>query len=153
METATYDRTKNEAYRAMLGVEKHLAKCTIERTLRELIKLHVSQINGCAYCIDMHVKAALDAGEDPQRLHLLAAWRETTLFTLRERAALAWTEAVTQLATADPSDHLYDALRAQFSEAEVVQLTATIATINMWNRIAVSFRLQPPSGMSARSRS
>lgn len=137
---------------AMMSVENYVRATDLDERLRELVKLRASQINGCAYCIDMHVKAALDAGEDAQRLHLLAAWRETALFSARERAALAWTEAVTQLATVDPSDAIYEALCAEFSEAEVVQLTATIAVINMWNRIAVSFRLQPPRGMSARFR-
>ena len=140
-----------ETYKAVLALENHL-KSVVEPRLLHLVKLRASQINGCAYCIDMHVKEALDDGEDPQRLHLLTAWRESALYSDRERALLAWTEALTLLPQTAAPDADYGRLREHFSEAEIVNLTAAIGMINLWNRWAVGFRAQHPVGMDKRVR-
>jgi len=110
--------------------------------LRELIKIRASQINGCAYCIDMHSKDARAAGETEQRLYLLSAWRETTLFTPRERAAMAWTEAVTRLEGQHVDDEVYSLARSEFSEAELAALTLAVVEINGWNRFAIAFQYE-----------
>ena len=115
----------------------------MERSLLELVKTRASQINGCAYCIDMHTKDARALGESEQRLYLLNAWREAPFYTERERAALAWTEAITLISESHASDEDYEAARAQFSEQELVNLTMAIISINGWNRLAISFRAMP----------
>jgi AhpD family alkylhydroperoxidase len=138
-----------DAYKAVLALEKYV-RGSVEPHLLHLVKLRASQINGCAFCIDMHVKEALDGGEDPQRLHLLSVWRESPLFDDKERAALAWTEAVTLLAETGVPDEAFEALGGHFSEAEIVNLTVAISTINVWNRFAVSFRTPHPVGMDMR---
>ncbi len=140
-----YKRVAPEAYRAMAGLEAYLKDCTIEKPLRELVKLRASQINGCAFCIDMHTKDARAAGETEQRLYALSAWRETPFFSDRERAALAWTEAVTMVGQTHVADDVYEQARAHFDEKELVDLTLAIVAINGWNRIAVSFRSVPGS--------
>ena len=140
-----------ETYKAVLALENHL-KGVVEPRLYHLLKLRASQINGCAFCIDMHVKEALDDGEDPQRLHLLSAWRESPLYNDRERALLAWTEALTLLPQTAAPDADFNRLREHFSEAEIVNLTAAIGMINLWNRWAVGFRSQHPIGMEKRLR-
>jgi AhpD family alkylhydroperoxidase len=140
-----------ETYKAVLALENHL-KSVVEPRLYHLLKLRASQINGCAFCIDMHVKEALDDGEDPQRLHLLSAWRESPLYNDRERALLAWTEALTLLPQTAAPDADFNRLREHFSEAEIVQVTAAIGMINLWNRWAVGFRSQHPIGMDKRLR-
>ena len=140
-----------DTYKAVLALEQHL-KGVVEPRLYHLLKLRASQINGCAFCIDMHVKEALDDGEDPQRLHLLSAWRESPLYNERERALLAWTEALTLLPQTGAPDADFNRLREHFSEAEIVQLTAAIGMINLWNRWAVGFRSQHPIGMDKRLR-
>lgn len=128
---------------AMHGLEKYLAESRIEAPLRELVKLRASQINGCAYCVDMHWKDARAAGETEQRLYGLVAWREAPYYTARERAALAWTEALTLIADNHVPDELYKETRREFSEQELVDLTLAVVTINAWNRIAISFRAEP----------
>jgi AhpD family alkylhydroperoxidase len=138
-----YTRVSPGALRAMYGLEKYLAESSIEPSLRELIKLRASQINGCAYCIDMHSKDARAAGESEQRLYGLVAWREAPYYTERERAALAWTEALTLIAENHVTDELYEQTRRQFSEQELADLTLAVVTINAWNRIAISFRQEP----------
>jgi AhpD family alkylhydroperoxidase len=145
-----YTKVESGALRAMYGLEKYLTESSIEKPLRELIKLRASQINGCAYCIDMHWKDARAAGESEQRLYGLAAWREAPYYSERERAALAWTEELTLIAEHHVSDELYEQTRRQFSEQELVDLTLAVGTINAWNRIAISFRseagsYQPPA--------
>ena len=145
-----YTKVGSGALRAMYGLEKYLAESTIEKPVRELIKVRASQINGCAYCIDMHWKDARAAGESEQRLYGLAAWREAPYYSERERAALAWTEELTLIAEDHVSDELYEQTRRQFSEQELVDLTLAVGTINAWNRIAISFRseagsYQPPA--------
>lgn len=138
------------AFAAMLGLENHTCQSGLEHSLLELVKTRVSQINGCAYCLDMHTKDARAAGETEQRLYLLSAWRETRFFSPRERAALAWAEAVTQLGGHGVPDAVYDEARAQFDEKALVDLTLAIVAINGWNRLAIPFRseagsYQPPS--------
>src|SRR5262245_51462369 len=137
-----YPRLAPEAARALYGLGNYLAGCGLEHALLELIKTRASQINGCAFCIDMHTKDARAAGETEQRLYALNAWRETPFFTERERAALAWTEAVTRIGNGVPDD-LYEEARQQFSEKELVDLTWAVAAINAWNRVAISFRSVP----------
>jgi AhpD family alkylhydroperoxidase len=128
------------APQALLGVEKVIASSSLEPTLLELVKVRASQINGCAFCLDMHTKDARAIGEDEQRLHLVAVWREASCFSERERAALAWSEAVTLLPESGAPDDVYDALRPVFSEEEIVALTLAISLINVWNRLSVGFR-------------
>jgi AhpD family alkylhydroperoxidase len=145
-----YTKVGSGALRAMYGLGKYLAESSIEKPLRELIKVRASQINGCAYCIDMHWKDARAGGETEQRLYGLVAWREAPYYTERERAALAWTEELTLIAEHHVSDKLYEQTRRQFSEQELVDLTLAVVTINAWNRIAISFRseagsYQPPA--------
>ena len=132
-----------EGYKAMLGLEKYLSKSSIEKPLRELVKLRASQINGCAYCIDMHWKDARAAGETEQRLYGLDAWEESPYYTDRERAALAYAEAVTRVAETHVPDAVYDHARSQFNEQEVVDLTWLCAAINAWNRVAIAMRAEP----------
>lgn len=132
-----------EVMRAMVGLERAVVSSGLEMSLIELVKTRASQINGCAYCIDMHTRDAIKAGESPARLFLLDAWREAPLYTDRERAALAWTEALTLIADSHAPDADYAALTGQFSEAEIVKLSLLIATINAWNRIAIGFRSVP----------
>ncbi len=129
------------AFEAMLGLETYVRGCGIEHALLELVKTRVSQLNGCAHCLDMHTKDARAAAETEQRLYLLAAWREAPCYTGRERAALAWAEAVTQIATNGVSDELYAEVRRHFDEKALVDLTLAIIGINGWNRFAVPFRI------------
>jgi AhpD family alkylhydroperoxidase len=131
------------AYQAMLGLEGFVRKSSkLEPSLLELVKMRASQINGCAFCIDMHSKDARAAGETEQRLYALNAWRETPFFTERERAALAWTEAVTLVASGLP-DSVYEEARQRFSEEELVNLTMAVVAINGWNRLSIAFRAVP----------
>ncbi len=133
-----------EAYQAMLALEMFVRKSSkLAPSLIELVKMRASQINGCAYCIDMHSKDARAAGESEQRLYALNAWRETPFFTAREQAALAWTEAVTLVAEGHVPDAVYEQARQQFSEQELVNLTMAIVTINGWNRLLIAFRAVP----------
>ena len=132
-----------EAFEAMLNLERYLRGCGLEAGLIHLVKLRASQINGCAYCVDMHSKDARAHGEEEQRLHALAVWSETPFFSERERAALSWAEAITRIGEGVP-DALYAEARRQFSEKELVDLTVVVATINAWNRLAIPFR--PPVG-------
>ncbi len=125
---------------ALLGLEKVLATSSLEPKLRELIKLRASQINGCAVCVDIHTKDARAIGEEEQRLYLVAVWREAPCFSERERAALAWSEALTLLPTEGASDELFEGLAAVFSAEEIVALTHTIALINTWNRLSIALR-------------
>jgi AhpD family alkylhydroperoxidase len=131
------------AYRAMFGLEKYVRESGLELSLLDLVKLRASQINGCAYCLDMHWKDARARGESEQRLYSLDAWRETSYYTERERAALAWTEAVTLIAATHVPDELYEQVRQHFREEELVTLTLAVVAINGWNRLAISFRTEP----------
>jgi AhpD family alkylhydroperoxidase len=135
-----YKHVLPEASRAMTELEHVVEASSLEPKLRELVKLRASQINGCAYCVDMHTKDAVAIGEDPQRLHLVAVWREAPGFSARERAALAWTEALTLLPQTGAPDDIYDDVARHFTPAEQVALTLAIVAINGWNRLAVGFR-------------
>jgi AhpD family alkylhydroperoxidase len=132
-----------EAVQALYGLERCVRQSGLETKLLELVRMRASQINGCAYCIDMHSKDARAEGETEQRLYGLNAWRETPYYTERERAALEWTEAVTLVSRDQVPDDVYERVRQQFSEVEVVNLTLAAVTINGWNRLAISFRAVP----------
>ncbi len=137
------------AVKALSALEAGVQASGLEKSLIELVKTRASQINGCAFCINMHTQDARKNGETEQRLYLLNAWRESPVYTDRERAALAWTEAVTLISETHAPDDVYDEVRTQFSEAETANLTMLIATINAWNRIAISFRSVPPVAANA----
>lgn len=134
-----YNKVDPTALKGMLALEDYVKNSGLEFSLYELVKLRASQINGCAYCIDMHSKDARKGGETEQRLYLLSAWKETSFFSERERAALAWTEALTLISENEISDELYEKVRAQFTEKEHVALTMAIVAINGWNRLAIGF--------------
>jgi AhpD family alkylhydroperoxidase len=129
-----------DAMKPLFAMEESVQASGLERSLIELVKIRASQINGCAYCIHMHTADARAHGETEQRIYLLDAWRESPLYTDRERAALAWTEAVTLVSQTHIPDDVYEQLHGSFSEEEIVKLTMLAATINAWNRIAISFR-------------
>ena len=135
-------RISPKAYQAMSGLQQYVDESGLEHKLVELVKMRASQINGCAYCLDMHSKDARAAGETEQRLYLLDAWREIGLYSDRERAALEWTEAVTRVGEGHVPDDAFAAARAQFSEQELVDLTMAIVAINGWNRLAIAFRAE-----------
>ena len=135
-----YTKASPGGYRAMAGLEKFVHECGLEEPLIELVKMRASQLNGCAYCLDMHSKDARAAGETEQRLYVLDAWREAPFYSERERAALAWTEALTLVADKHVPDEVYDEVRQHFSEEELVNLSLAIIAINGWNRLAISFR-------------
>lgn len=147
-----YHLAAPDALRAMLGLEHYVRDGGLEHPLLELIRIRASQINGCAYCLDMHTKDARAGGETEQRIHLLSAWREAPFYTPRERAALAWTEAVTRLGHDGVSDAVYEGAHEQFTERELVDLAMAVITINGWNRLAIAFRVDvggyepPPHG-------
>ncbi len=134
-----YKTSSPGAFQAMMALEAHARQCGLEHSLLELVKTRVSQINGCAYCLDMHTKDARAAGETEQRLYLLSAWRETEFYTPRERAALAWAEAVTLVASQGVSDAAYEQAQRQFDAKALVDLTLAIVAINGWNRLAIAF--------------
>ena len=127
----------------MLDLEAHLDQCNLESRLLHLVRMRASQINGCAYCLDMHSKDARAEGETEQRLYALNAWRETPFFTERERAALLWTEAVTLVREGHVPDSVYESVRREFSNAQIASLTFVIAMINTWNRLNIAFRTVP----------
>ncbi len=126
--------------KAMFGLSKYLGASSIERKLLDLINFRVSQINGCAYCLDMHSKDLRKEGETEQRLYMLEAWRESPIYTDRERAALAWAESVTLITEGHVPDEVYEEARKQFSEQELIDLTLGVAAINSWNRLNIAFR-------------
>lgn len=140
-----YSEKAPDAIKGMLELEKYVHSSGLERTLFELVKTRASQINGCAYCLDMHTKDARKAGETEQRLYALSAWHEAPFYTDRERAALAWAEALTLISENDVPDALYEATRKHFDEKEIVALTMAIVAINGWNRLAIGFRTVPGS--------
>ncbi|MNF46263.1 Carboxymuconolactone decarboxylase family protein [compost metagenome] len=132
-----------EALKAMITLEGAVSKLPLEKSLIELVKLRASQINGCAFCVDMHTADARKSGETERRLYAVSVWRETPFFTPRERAALAWTESLTLLSQTHAPDEDYEQLSAEFDAREMVDLTVAITTINAWNRLAVGFRKMP----------
>jgi AhpD family alkylhydroperoxidase len=142
-ERLSYAKAFPEGIHALLSMGRTITSGGLEPSLVELVKTRASQLNGCAYCLDMHTKDARAAGETEQRLYALSAWRETSFFTPRERAALAWTEALTNIQQGHASDEVYAEARSQFDEQELVKLTLAITQINTWNRIAIAFRAEP----------
>ena len=138
-----YAKVATAGIEAMRGLESYVRRSGLEPALLELVKLRASQINGCAYCIDMHTKDARARGESEQRLYALSAWRETPFFSDRERAALAWTEAVTRIADGHAPDEVFELVRKHFHDKELVDLTLAVVAINGWNRLAISFRAVP----------
>jgi AhpD family alkylhydroperoxidase len=138
-----YAKVAPEAVAAMRGLEAYTRQCGLDPSILELVKTRASQINGCAYCIDMHTKDARARGESEQRLYALAAWEETPFFSQRERAALAWTEAVTRVADGPVPDSVFTLTRQHFSDKELVDLTLAIVAINGWNRLSIAFRTVP----------
>jgi AhpD family alkylhydroperoxidase len=132
-----------DAIKAMLGVENQINKGTLDILLKELVRLRASQINGCAFCLDMHVTDARKAGESERRMATVAAWRETPFFSERERAALEWTESLTLVSQNHVPDAVWEAVRPHFTDAEMVELTLLITSINSWNRFAIAFRKMP----------
>ena len=141
--TTRFHEASPDAIKAMYALEAAIAKLGVEHSLLELIRLRASQINGCAFCVDMHTSDARKAGETERRLYAVSVWRETPFFTPRERAVLAWTEALTLLPQNHASDADYAALAEQLTPAEMVNVTLAIGSINTWNRLAVGFRKMP----------
>lgn len=141
-ERLDYKRASPGAFKALLDTEQAVHQSGLEDSLLELVKTRASQMNGCAWCLDMHTKDARARGETEQRLHLLSAWREAPCYSERERAALAWTEAVTQIAAQDVTDALYAEVRRHFDEKAIVDLTLAVIAINGWNRMNVAFRTE-----------
>lgn len=138
-----YAKAAPGAYRAMAALERYVRECGLEPSLIELVKIRASQINGCAFCLDMHTKDARALGETEQRIYTLSAWRETPFFTEREQAALLWAETVTLVSETHVPDDIYEQVRQHFSDEELINLTMAIVTINGWNRLAISFRSVP----------
>jgi AhpD family alkylhydroperoxidase len=137
-----YMKVAPGAYKAMLGLEDYLNQCGLEKSLLHLVKLRASQVNGCAYCIDMHWKDLRAAGESEQRLYGLDAWEESPYYSERERAAFSWAEAVTNLRDGHVRDEVYERVRGHFSEKELADLTLAVAAINAWNRLAIAGRTE-----------
>ncbi|KAB2899602.1 MAG: carboxymuconolactone decarboxylase family protein [Dokdonella sp.] len=135
-----YKQASPDAFKALLHTEQQVHHSGLEESLIELVKTRASQINGCAYCLDMHTKDARAQGETEQRLYLLNAWREAPFYSDRERAALAWTEAVSEISVHGVSDELYEQVREQFDDKALVDLTLAVIAINGWNRMAIAFR-------------
>jgi len=138
-----YVKSAPGVYKAMLGLEEYLHDCELEEPLIHLIKLRASQINGCAYCLDMHWKDLREIGDNEQRLYSLDAWRECPFYTERERAALEWTEAVTLVTNGHVPDAVYERVRTLFNEKELSDLTLAVVTINAWNRLSIAARTLP----------
>ncbi len=138
-----YGKLFPEGIHALFNLGKVINDSGLEPSLLELVKIRASQMNGCGYCLDMHTKDARAAGETEQRLYALSVWEDTPFYTPRERAALAWTEAITNIQQGHASDQVYKEVRKQFSEEEVVRLTMAITNINTWNRISIAFKVEP----------
>jgi AhpD family alkylhydroperoxidase len=139
-----YRTAAPEAFKPMYDMEAYLKGCGLDHTLIKLVKVRASQINACAFCLHMHTSEARAAGESERRLYLLDAWQESQLFTPRERAALTWTEALTRVSDTHVPDEAYEAVKAQFTPKEIVDLTMAICQINSWNRLMVGFRAVHP---------
>lgn len=138
-----YGKAAPGAIKAMMGLEDYLGECGLEPTLLDLVRLRASQINGCAYCVDMHSLDLRAEGETEQRVNTVCVWQETPFFTERERAALLWTEKLTLISLDHVPDDVYAQVRPHFTDAELANLTLAVATINAWNRFAISFRSEP----------
>ncbi|HZR42515.1 MAG TPA: carboxymuconolactone decarboxylase family protein [Ktedonobacteraceae bacterium] len=138
-----YAKVASGGYQAMSQLEQYVRNSGLEPSLLELVKIRASQINGCAFCIDMHTKDARAAGESEQRIYLLSAWREAPFYSERERAALEWAEALTLIAENHVPDEIFERVKPHFSDEELVNLSLAITTINAWNRLAIGFRSEP----------
>jgi AhpD family alkylhydroperoxidase len=138
-----FSKANSAAFKAVYALQAYVDQTGLDAKLRELIKIRASQINGCAHCLIMHTRDARKIGETDDRMHLLNAWREAPVFTERERAALAWTEALTLVSETHVPDDVFEEARKQFSEKELIELTAAVAAINTWNRFAIAFRAAP----------
>lgn len=145
-----FTKVAPDVYKAMSALQACVSQSGLEASLLELVKTRASQINNCAYCLDMHTKDARAQGETEQRLYTLSAWRETPFFTERERAALAWTEALTSVAQTHVPDEVYEAVRKHFTEKELADLALAIIAINGWNRLSVAFRNVPGTYQASR---
>jgi AhpD family alkylhydroperoxidase len=141
-EQIQYPRTVPDAYRAMLALEEYVRSSGLDHKLLHLVKLRASYLNGCAFCVDMHTKEARAAGESEQRLYAVPVWRETPFFTPRERAALAWTEAVTEIGRQGVPHDVHAGAREHFDDAELVRLTMAVIAINGWNRLSIAFHTE-----------
>ncbi|SOE18110.1 AhpD family alkylhydroperoxidase [Hoeflea halophila] len=139
-----FHKAAPDAFKAVLQLDSYVQKCGLERRFIDLIKLRASQINGCAYCVDMHVKESRRDGLSEQWINLMSVWREAYVYDAKERALLGWVDAVTNLAQTGVPDSEFEALKAHFTEAEIVDITVAIGVINTWNRLAVSFRTPHP---------
>ena len=148
-ERLNYYQVAPDAVKPLMALEERFQAGPLPHTLIELVKTRASQINGCAYCLHMHTSDALKEGERPERLFLLDAWRESRMYTPKERAALAWTESLTHIAESGAPDEDYDGLKPHFSSEEIVELTLLITTINAWNRLAIGFRSHHPHDRAA----
>lgn len=144
-----YQQQSPELFKKLVEFSLLTHKSSIEQSIRDLVNIRASQLNGCAFCLDMHIKEATIHGERPLRLHHIASWRESQLFVPRERAALAWTEALTQLSPMGVPDEVYDRVRTQLSEKEISDLSFDVMAINAWNRVNVGFRTVPGSADQA----
>jgi AhpD family alkylhydroperoxidase len=142
-ERLDFYKASPEAIKAMRGLEQRIAKSGLESSLAELVRLRASQINGCAFCVDMHTSDAREAGENERRLATVCVWRETPFFTDRERAALEWTESLTLIAADHVPDSVWEAVQPHFSPEELTDLTLLVSAINSWNRFAIAFRKLP----------
>lgn len=145
-----YAQVAPDGVKALFGLENYIKKSGLEQGLLDLVKTRVSQINGCAYCLDMHTKDARARGETEQRLYALDAWHETPFFSERERAALAWAETVTRVAETHVPDEAFEHAGQHFTEEELVDLTLAIVAINGWNRLAIAFRKEPGTYQSGK---
>jgi len=139
-------------YRAMLGFSRYLANSNLEESLLDLVEIRASQINGCAWCLDMHTKDAMESGESPQRIFLLNAWQESPQFTNREKMALKWTEAVTLISENQITNDLFEEVSKEFNEVELVELTGAVISINSWNRANIAFQMIPGDYVSKRKK-
>jgi AhpD family alkylhydroperoxidase len=148
-ERLKYGKAFPEGIHALMNLGKAINSSGLESSLLELVNTRSSQLNGCAYCIDMHTKDARAAGETEQRLYALSVWRETPFFSARERAALAWTEAITNIQQGHAPDYIYNEALSEFGEADLAKLTLAITYINAWNRIAIAFRTEPGTYQAA----
>ena len=145
MQRLNFREASPGAVQTLVAMRTYLRDCGLPERLRLLVEIRISQINGCAYCVDLHLQQARTAGETQQRLDCLCVWRDVALFDARERAALAWAEALTLVAETRAPDEAFAALRAHFDDREIVDLSLAIAAMNAWNRFGVGFRLQPPT--------
>lgn len=147
----SYAKTLPQGYRAMFEMQKVVDECSLDHKLIELVKIRSSQINGCAFCLDMHTKDARAIGETEQRIYMLNAWKESNLYTERERAALLWCETLTLVSSSGAPDNIYEQIEKVFSQKEIVELTFAVVTINSWNRLSIGFNVDSGNYVSNRT--